>query len=1016
MVAIVKNKAEKIPNKKQQECIDSIKGQYLVLAGPGSGKTYTVTKRIKNMIEQGIDPSKILCLTFSDAASAEMKSRVIKELNVADISVDIFTFHSFCNDLIAEFPLDFNLAADIKIITQPQYNQLLKECIEEINPIEYRNSKNDPYKMIKPIKDGIDEIQRYRLNKEKYFKNLETNPDYKPQIAILEEEIEKNKGDEKKYKKALSSLEQLNKTIDKAVELFKFYELYQEKKEKNRLIDFADMIDFVIEKFETSPSFLNKIANKYEYIMVDEYQDTNTAQNKIIFSLVDNMTEKNVFVVGDDDQTIYTFQGAKLDTIEKFIKHYPEVKIICLEENMRSTQNILDAARYVVVQDFSRLEANPEFKKYNISKELISKNPSLIDKNTPVILNKYLNQEQEYDDIVSQIEEIINSSSCPINENGKKNLSQIAILTKGNAQLKVFANKLKDKNIPFDLKEGKSVFEIKSSIALIMYLEVVANCEKYSNNLLKLFLMEPFKINPLDYMKIVSKMCDSKNIIEIIKDMTDFVDNKKMEDFIKLFNYLQNYQTNETLRNIVVEIGAKSGLFDYFLNNEIDRIENIQGIKKIIQEAIDFSDKYQLVDFVDYLNMCKDEDIEIKTDKPDIENNAIQLSTYHSSKGKEFEYVFMPTMLKNNWEKDNSSFKPKVPVDFEDYKTKDEIEKIKFSDRVKLMYVGMTRAKHKLILSYFIQKFGRVNNPLKTGLLENYKGLVENDKSNFDIEDYISNTISTLNKKNYDYKRDFEDLINEFLKEKTFSPTAINCYLNCPKQYLYDNILNLSSKYGNMDSLLFGTTIHNVLDRFFKNAKKNNKYQTLIETLADFENEIQKYSFSSYEQKNIHKDRGRKTLQDFYPILTNAAIADVVDCEYNLRFKTDDYEFFGKIDRVDKNSDGTYTLIDYKTGSAKTLSSIKPNGAKEDYYNQIALYKYFYEKATNSKVKEVCFVFPEEPTKNLYLTLDDEEIQLVKEKFDNAIKSIKNHEFEENKNEKSCKYCQYKDFCNMEII
>ena len=229
------------------------------------------------------------------------------------------------------------------------------------------------------------------------------------------------------------------------------------------------MIDFVIEKFETSPSFLNKIANKYEYIMVDEYQDTNTAQNKIIFSLVDNMTEKNVFVVGDDDQTIYTFQGAKLDTIEKFIKHYPDVKIICLEENMRSTQNILDAARYVVVQDFSRLEANPEFKKYNISKELISKNPSLIDKNTPVILNKYLNQEQEYDDIVSQIEEIINSSSCLINENGKKNLSQIAILTKGNAQLKVFANKLKDKNIPFDLKEGKSVFEIKSSIALIRF-------------------------------------------------------------------------------------------------------------------------------------------------------------------------------------------------------------------------------------------------------------------------------------------------------------------------------------------------------------------------------------------------------------------------------------------------------------------------------------------------------------------------------------------------------------------
>ena len=145
----------------------------------------------------------------------------------------------------------------------------------------------------------------------------------------------------------------------------------------NSLIDFSDMINYVLDEFEHDTSFLSEVSNKYKYFLVDEYQDTNQLQNTIIFNLVDENNEKNIFVVGDDDQIIYGFQGAKLDTIENFLKKYPETKVICLEENNRSTQSILDFSYAVISQDEKRLENNAAFKSKNISKKLIAKNPKI---------------------------------------------------------------------------------------------------------------------------------------------------------------------------------------------------------------------------------------------------------------------------------------------------------------------------------------------------------------------------------------------------------------------------------------------------------------------------------------------------------------------------------------------------------------------------------------------------------------------------------------------------------------
>ena len=1016
---------EKIePNAQQKECIENIKGKYLVIAGPGTGKTFSLVERIKNMLNKNISPSKILCLTFSDAAANEMRSRLSDVLKNQTNEIDIYTYHSFCNEIISENPEEFELPQDYKLIPTAISRQFIKECIDELNPVEHRSSKNDPYIFLKPISRQIEEIKRNRLTKEEYFKNIKENPDWEPEIKALQNKLEDYKQKNKKIPSTLlNSIDSQEKKIRKAYEIWEFYELYKSKMELNHYLDFNDMISFVLDKFENEPSFLDKISNKYEYILVDEYQDTNKNQNEIIFKLADSNKAQNIFVVGDDDQIIYTFQGAKLDTIENFLRHYPDTKVICLKENMRSSQNILNCAREIIKQDQSRLEINPEFSQFNISKKLISKNENFKLDNPKVRCNIYYDQIQEYNDIVAEIDDLINSSDCPKDKEGNKKLSEIAILTKSNDELLIFSQMLKDRNIPFELKDGKNIFEIKSFIVLFYYMQMLINPELNSDKIFKLLLLDPFKINPVDYMKLYQKRSINKAFIKSMREIDDFVEKDKIDNFIKTFDYLKSYQTNETLRNIVIEIGSKTGIFNYYLNSEINKIENIAAIKKIIDEADDFTKAYKditLIGFVEYLQMLQNEEIALLIQKAPIEMNAIQLSTYHSSKGKEYAYVYMPTLLRNLWEADNGSFKAIVPVDIKEYKTEDELKKIKLADRTKVMYVGMTRAKKFLRLSYvqYINAKAKKPSDFIVNLLNSIdENIIEiNQKPQYSINSFWQEAKNSIVKRDYDYKRDFKEFINLKLQDRFYSPSSINTYLNCPREFLYEYILELNTKYGNSDSACYGSAIHSTLEYAVKTAKKEGFYPNQDDAINYFTNKLNSLDLSSMEQREILLERGKKALKEFYPHFIQTPIKDIFEIEHRLIYEDENYKFKGIIDRIDKNPDGSYSIYDYKTGSAKGLNLICPNGKNENYYIQIGLYKYFFEKITKKEVKKTGFIFPEEFEGNLEINFSDEEMKNIIEKFNNTIKSIKNQNFEPDYKNADCKYCAYKDFCNLDVI
>ena len=1023
---------EKIPNAKQQDCIDNIKGKYLVLAGPGTGKTFTIIERIKNMLKQGIEPEKILCLTFTDAAANEMKKRIEEELNIISCDVQIFTYHGFCCDIIDEFQEEFEVPSNYKVISEPISKAFIKECIDEIKPVYFRTEKNDPYYYINTIKRRISLIKQNRLTDKQFFQNIKDNDDWEHEKIRLqnkiEEKIQKGRTDFKGDKK---DLETVTKKINQAHELWTFYELYQKKMDEKRYLDFNDMINLVLDKFESNPAFLSKIANRYEYIMVDEYQDTNKSQNDIVFALTHALETENVFVVGDDDQIIYRFQGAKLDTIENFLKEFPDTKIICLTENMRSTQHILDAARAVIAQDPMSLVNTHNFKDIDgnpINKNLIAKNEEVMQKDKPVRIYKYADIMQEYNEIVKEIKKIIDSPDCPRNpKTGENDLSQIAILTRSNSEVAEFADLLKQKDIPYELKEGKDIFSIPAVNMLYFYIQFLIDPQMHSFRIFQLLTAEPFKINFNDYQILFKEVSKEKTFIDVLRkeeEWNKYSEPEKLQNFLKTYDYLTEYKARENIKNTILEIGAKTGIFDTYINeteHNINQTESILGLKKFVDEAAGFSEIYKtsfLEEFYIYLKAIIEDEESIKTDKAPVTLNAVQLCTYHGAKGREFEYVYMPTLEIYKWEGSSKSLKPEIPLPPSEYKTKDQIDnEIKPSDLTKLMYVAMTRAKHSLRLSY-PDKVGGKSRKL-TKYIVTIKDMLQNEPEPFEYDElsFAEEEKETLIKNAHNYNPEYEELAKAMLGDRVYSPSSINRYLACPRQYLYGDIFKWETKDGNPNYSSYGIAIHKACEEAIKFIRDKKMPPEKSQFIQWFKDELSTLSMESYPQRINFEGRGEKALDKYYAQICNTTPTNLVDVEYNLEYTLEDgTRFYGKIDRIDKDENGNYIIYDYKTGDNKN-SKIKDGGDHEDYYNQMALYKYFYELKTGNKVSVTKFIYPEDyETTNNGITYTKEETDKIVEKYKQAVADIKSFKFYPSYKDSACKYCAYQDYCGMNKI
>jgi len=1002
------------PNDRQNECIKAIDGKYMVLAGPGTGKTFTIIQRIKNMLQNNVKPQEILCLTFSNAAANEMKKRLIKEAGEISNGIKIHTYHAFCNEIISKYSDRLKVSEDVKTIKEAQELELIKQVIDEMELVYFVPPNASKYHFAKSFIEIAKEINSLRMEKEEYLSYLDKNPAYNQRLKEVENEIYlREQRGAKVPKYMINEVEKINNLIGRAHEVWEIAKLYSEKKQEAKLIDFSDMINFVLDAFENDASLTYEIANNYSYLLVDEYQDTNKSQNELIFNLLDNMKKQNIMVVGDDDQIIFGFQGAADDNVERFKEKYPDTKVICLLENNRSTQEVLDLSYLLMQQNDKRIENNPIFKNDNISKKLIAKNEEIIAKTKRIKKWHFNNEMQELNQIIDDIENIIK------NEGENFNLSEIAILCRQKNLINTIATMLKARNIPYQIDDGVNIFLIRSSILIHFYIKALLNNVLDSDKLFYLLLLSPFTINLKDYNRLLNenylhKKTDRKDFITNMRNMEDFEDKEKINEFLKTYDYLKNYIKTNNLRNSVIEIINRTGILNFFLENEENRLENIEGIKTIIDEAtslMELNPTASLNDFAKHLDMSFENDLTIAT-KTSVEvQNAVQLLTYHKSKGREFSYVYMPKLTASVWE-ENGGGKSKYKIIKKEEKTQEKTD----IENLKLLFVGLTRAKHNLTLSFADFEEEKPQNLTKyIAQITDYNF----DKKEFEYssDDYLKQYQKAISTQVYDNKKALENTIRAKINELKISPSLINSYINCPRAFYYSTILEINIAEQNWDSANFGTAVHKTLENAEKRKLESGSYPTLNNMLEDF-SKIMDYSyFTNDAEREKFEKKGEKMIREYYPEFAQNEFDKLFAIEFVVNNITDEnYKLTGKIDRIEKNEDGTYSLYDYKTGTRTSEKQVDIEGNKSDYYRQLCFYKYVFEKMTGEKVSSCGLIFLEDTTKKVIKYLEKNDIEHIEKTIKDTIQKIENLEFDMTKDEKNCKFCPYKRQCRLDVI
>ena len=607
-------------------------GPLIVIAGAGSGKTRVLTYRIVHLINQGVDPFNILALTFTNKAASEMKKR-ISEIISESISKNIWmgTFHSvFARILRSEAPI-IGYPTNFTIYDTYDSEKLISNIIKELQ------LDKDNYKA-KKIRNRISSLKNNFINVDGYYNN--------PELLEIDR---------------VSKIEQFGK----------IYREYVKRCFKACVMDFDDLLLKTNELLNKSPQTLLKYQNKFKYILVDEYQDTNYSQYLIVKSLADRY--ENLCVVGDDSQSIYSFRGANIDNILNFRKHYPNSKSYKLEQNYRSTKNIVEAANSLINHNILKLD------------KTIWTNNDVGDK---VILNKSLSDAEEG--------RFISSNIFEMKSNFYLKNSSFAVLYRTNAQSRSIEDALRKINIEYQVFGGLSFYQRKEVKDILAYLRLIENIND-EESLRRIINFPPRGIGQttLNKLMILSNeydvsLFDAISKIDINSKRFSSRTIEKLENFKNLILSFKIYSKSNNAYETASLVINKIKLIDFYRHEgtleSSNRIENIEellnGVNDFIQQQSEiFEGDNSLSKYL------QDVALYSETDK-DIDNEKVSLMSIHMAKGLEFPVVYIVGLEENLF--------PSIMS----INSREEIE-----EERRLFYVAMTRAKEKLILSHCEQRF-----------------------------------------------------------------------------------------------------------------------------------------------------------------------------------------------------------------------------------------------------------------------------------------------------------------------
>lgn len=990
-------------NEEQKHAVDTIEGPVLVVAGPGSGKTELLSMRAANILRKSDAlPSSILCITYTEAASENMRQRLLKLIGKDSYKIFISTFHGLGSFIINHYPEYFYNGAKMDPMDDISRFEIMNKILSEMDLKNKLNTKHPSqgFTYLKDINSAIGNLKDAGISPEEFKKIVETNLDFlqKADPIISQLYSEKiTKDTIPKFEKALTEImaipynkEEKNKHIKpiaekiielmleakeliptektkpitklkdklcskddennfklkdllnykKQIELAEIYEKYRIECEERGLYDYSDMIMETIKVIERNPALHYDLAERFQYIMVDEFQDTNGAQMRLLECIIDEeVTEgrPNILAVGDDDQAIYKFQGAKIENIMSFHKKYRDPSVIVLTKNYRSHQNILDNIRKVILQGESRLENQADLK---IDKSLTQASSI---KEGEFDFNAYSSKQEEFRMITEKVKELI-STGTPQNE--------ISVLMRRNKDLEALAKVLDMAGIRVSYEKQKNILEdshIIELLNLLKYINSIANKSLFeADEVLPEILSAPFlNIPSIEIWKLsrsirsnefwLSKMAESENpeIKKLSEFFIELAKISKVESAETIIDYI--------LGNKSLKIGESEYLSLYkefyfsdaeFENNRKLYLERLKSIQEIISKIRSYKKKenLKLADLVKFIRMHEENGIPINSINRHIDEKALNLITIHSSKGLEFDTIFLAGLSESEWKK--SGFcKLKFPLNLSISKDDEDDD-----DMIRLLYVGMSRAKRNLYLSYS-------SNGERSKKSRHISPLCEFEANElFSKEDDLGIITSQKINSHLIFNTDENAFLRNILQNYKLSVTHLKNFLDLenggPHLFVRKNLLRFPEKKNSFAE--YGTSAHEAIEATHKQGKM---YGTMPERefmIKEFEKILSQKRITRADF-DLYLEKGKHDLSHFYE--QNLKLINPADfTEFDFQKEdiiVNDVKIKGQIDRIHVLENKEIEVVDYKTGRPfSSWEAMKRSKPSKYWHYEMQLYYY----------------------------------------------------------------------------
>ena len=1015
-------------NERQRLAVDSIEGPVMVIAGPGTGKTQILASRVgKILLETDARPENILCLTYTDAGVVAMRKRLLQFIGSDAYKVNIYTFHAFCNDVIQENLSLFEKNA-LDPISDLERIELFKELIDSFpknHPL--KRYRGDVYFEINNLQQLFSTMKRegwtpaYINQKiDQYISNLTTREEfiYKRKFRDFNiGDLKKERIEEEKEKK-----EKLRAAVNE-------FDRFQQMMRKRNRYDFDDMINWVINAFEENKNLLSTYQEKFLYILIDEYQDTSGTQNRIVELLINYWEKPNVFVVGDDDQSIYRFQGANVENMLSFADSYKkDLMTVVLTNNYRSTQPILDISKTLINRNVERLVKQLP----DLTKDLRSSHQHISTLTHLPVIREYETQRQEMIDITLQVQRLL-AEEIPA--------GRIGIIYKENKYGEELAQYLKLRNIPVFTRRNLNIFELPLAKKIILILKYIAaeHDVPYGGDemLFEILHLDWFHIPAVEVAKLSVEAADKKfdtktSLRRLLYEKAtaipkDLFSQGIHEGLKKASATLEKFIAdvpNVTLQQLFENIIRQTGVLSHIMQSPDKhwQLQILTGLFDFVKEETRRNPLMKLQQLINIIELMENEEIALPLVQVSGSDKGVNLLTAHGSKGLEFEYVFFAGCNASFWEKKR---KPGGGYSLPDTMFSSQPKSKDDEELRRLFYVALTRAEKYLFISFSrFKNDGKDLEPsmfiaeiLDQHLLPAEKVFIS-DEVLFEF-----NALQFGEAEAPEIEKIEKDFVDRLLEKFVMNVTALNNYLRCPLEFYFKNLLRIPSPKN--EATEFGSAVHYALEQLFRKmlgpdnmGGNTGQFPSKEIFIADFEWYLHRHRESfTKEQFERRLEYGQEVLSNYYDKRIGT-FNKIVTIERNIRnVVVNGVPIKGKLDKLEFDGKSV-NVVDYKTGDpnkaipkTKGPSDNDPNGG--DYWRQGVFYKILVDnyEQKNWKVVSTEFDFIEPDKKKVYkkekLVITPDEIETVTQQITSVWQKIQDREFYIGCGKPDCHWCNF---------